>query len=201
MPIDTDSRLEARRKQILEAAITVLLEKGVAHSRMNDFVRASGLSKGGVYHHYQSKEELLVGVMEYFFNQYSQLAMEPFAETGSPYKRLQAMLHSHYQLLNELGDFNQILIDFLAHARHIKPIQQLFREQYAYFQQRLADIIRQGIDTGEFRKDIDPMAIASSFIGVFDGVGLALMVAPDSVRFPDYAVAANMAILEGICAK
>lgn len=38
---------DLRRQKIIDAAITVLLEKGVAGSRMNDFVDASGLSKGG----------------------------------------------------------------------------------------------------------------------------------------------------------
>ncbi len=48
--------------QILDAALEVFVKKGYAQTRMDDIVDLSGLSKGAIYHHYSSKNELFLRV-------------------------------------------------------------------------------------------------------------------------------------------
>lgn len=198
MPEKQPDLIDARRSQIIEGAISVLLEKGVTASSMNDFIKASGLSKGGVYHHFPSKEELMVGVINHFFEQYLEQVELPPEDVESAYPLLKGMIESHREMLGQLGQLNQLMMDLFANAIHLKSVRSVFQSQYVRFQGMIAAVIQKGIELEEFHPTVDAKAIASGIIGIFDGIGLALMVAPDSVDFPEYAVISCLAIVEGI---
>lgn len=52
-----------RTLQILDAALRVFSEKGFAASRIDDIAAAAGLSKGGIYTHFKSKEEIFEALL------------------------------------------------------------------------------------------------------------------------------------------
>lgn len=196
--IDRSQKNDQRKQQIIEAAVSVLKEKGVAASSMNDFIKASGLSKGGVYHHFSSKEELLIGVLNYFFEQHVSDISDPSIENLSASEMLHLLLTERQEMLERVGELNQLMMDFLAHATTIESIKNQFHFQYCHFQDHIAAIIQKGVDNGEFRKDINTKAIATGIMGVFDGICTAMTVAPDRIEFPSYAVESALAMLEGI---
>ena len=49
-------------EKILDAAERLFAEKGYAHTTLQDVIDATGLSKGAVYHHFKSKEEIAAKV-------------------------------------------------------------------------------------------------------------------------------------------
>ncbi|MBD2859532.1 TetR/AcrR family transcriptional regulator [Spongiibacter sp. KMU-158] len=186
------------RQKIIDGAITVLLEKGVAGSRMNDFVEASGLSKGGVYHHFASKEELLIGVLSSFTDSIiSRINMEADPKQSAT-KQLQALLENHQEVLIDMGQYNQLFLDFFAQARFLPRFHALMREQYDLFHKQLAELITLGIKQKEFHPKTDADAIASGIRGVFDGIGIALSIVPEKIDFPRYAIDSAMTLLKGI---
>ncbi|GLV74168.1 TetR/AcrR family transcriptional regulator [Streptomyces hygroscopicus] len=63
MPKVTQAHLDARRDQILQAAIKVFAERGFAKTLMADIVRATGLSTGAVYRYFPSKEDLVLAAV------------------------------------------------------------------------------------------------------------------------------------------
>ena len=190
--------LDQRQKQIIKAAIEVLMQNGISGSSMNDLIRASDLSKGGVYHHFPSKDDLLVGVLNYFFEEYFIEVTETPSEIKSAFQKLKYMLTQHEQVLQEMGKYNQLFQDFFAHSAHNTQLKQQFHYQYLHFQHVLTDLIQLGIDDGEFLEETNAKAIASGLIGVFDGICMATSVAPEDVIFPDYSVLSAKSLLNGI---
>ncbi|MCG8673536.1 MAG: TetR/AcrR family transcriptional regulator [Pseudomonadales bacterium] len=195
---EREQKNEQRKQQIIEGSIAVLKEKGVAASSMNDFIKSSGLSKGGVYHHFKSKEDLLIGVLNYFFEQHVTDISEATIHDLNAYEQMRHFLTEREEILERVGELNQLMMDFFAHATTIESIRQQFELQYCHFQDYIALVIQKGIDNGEFKSSVDPYAIATGFMGVFDGICSALVVAPDRVKFPNYAVETALAILDGI---
>ena len=57
---------EERRAQILEAALQCFASKGFHTATMDDLVRASGLSKGSLYWHFESKEQVFLALFDAF---------------------------------------------------------------------------------------------------------------------------------------
>lgn len=65
MEVVYEMKMEAdeRKKQIRQAAMKVFLDKGFRNTVMNDIMEATGLSRGGLYHHYGSTYEILYDIM------------------------------------------------------------------------------------------------------------------------------------------
>ena len=65
MEVAYEMKMEAdeRKRLIRQAAMKVFLDKGFRNTVMNDIMEATGLSRGGLYHHYGSTYEILYDIM------------------------------------------------------------------------------------------------------------------------------------------
>ncbi len=61
----TKAEADQTRQQILDAALDVFCLKGYSRSTFVDIAEAIGLSKGAVYWHFKTKEELLMALLDY----------------------------------------------------------------------------------------------------------------------------------------
>src|SRR5690606_10976138 len=59
-----DMRREQTRERLLAATEALIREKGCAQLTLRDIMEVTGLSKGGIFHHVKSKDELLGRVLE-----------------------------------------------------------------------------------------------------------------------------------------
>ena len=57
---------ENRKEQILKAALKLFVVNGYSDTRMDDIAIGSGLSKGAIYHHYASKNDLFIALIDYW---------------------------------------------------------------------------------------------------------------------------------------
>ena len=64
MPKVDPGPLDARRRQIVDAARVRFAESGFARTSIADIVAESGLSTGAVYSYFKSKEQLVIAVCE-----------------------------------------------------------------------------------------------------------------------------------------
>jgi len=189
---------DSKKKIILDAAVSVLTEKGAAHTSMNDIIRASGVSKGGVYHYFSSKDELLVGVIENFQEEHINY-VELFPDDNlSAYEKMKFLISGHKELLDQMGKHNLLFLDLFAQSARIPRLKETFNKSYTYFHGLISALVGQGIQDRVFKDETDPASFASGLIGIFDGIGAGYMVAPEAVSYPDHAVNAALYMLEGI---
>src|ERR1700710_2921082 len=64
MPKVSQDHLDARRRQIVEAARVRFAEHGFAGTSMNDIIEESRLSNGAIYRYFSGKDEIIVAVCE-----------------------------------------------------------------------------------------------------------------------------------------
>ncbi|UVY85553.1 TetR/AcrR family transcriptional regulator [Brachybacterium sp. NBEC-018] len=64
MPKVSQSHLDARRQQILDAAREQFASRGFARTSMTDIVEALGLSVGSIYRYFRSKDEIVIAICE-----------------------------------------------------------------------------------------------------------------------------------------
>ena len=88
---------------IMEAARRLFVEKNYADVTITDIAAAAEVSKGALYHHFSSKEDIYLQMMHHFLREI-QLVTEAAAETstGSTRERLRQSLVSFLQLPDEL---------------------------------------------------------------------------------------------------
>jgi len=64
MPKVSDAHREARREQIVQAALGCFVEKGFHRTSMADIIAASGLSAGAIYLQFESKQDIMLAAAE-----------------------------------------------------------------------------------------------------------------------------------------
>lgn len=172
--------VETRQAQILEAALQMFAKKGIAATSMSDIVTAAGMSKGGVYWHFKSKSDIIVGALEQFMQRdIGALERIAFEEDLPPRGRLKSVAS---QLAGEIESKRAelpLLIEVYAMAGRNEAIRGSLQKFYAAFQDILAKILEDGQASGEFEME-DPQFVAWQLIAHAEGHFLLWMLNPQS---------------------
>src|SRR5436309_3798875 len=86
---------QARRDQILAAARTCFIQRGYHPTRMEDIASTAGLSKGGVYFHFQSKQEVFDALVQEEYER-SMTVLKNVFESEAPVAEKMQILGKHY---------------------------------------------------------------------------------------------------------
>ncbi|GJD35790.1 TetR/AcrR family transcriptional regulator [Methylobacterium aerolatum] len=104
-------RLADRAETILDAAHTVLRERGAGGLTMDAVAAAAGLSKGGVLHHYASKDALVAAlVARKFASLRAGIAQSEAAEAEGPQRLARAMVDHFCETCRDEDEFSRALI-------------------------------------------------------------------------------------------
>ena len=145
-------RKQTRPQELLDAALTLFVEKGFAVTRAEEVARAAGVSKGTLYLYYPSKEELFKAVVRHNLSSLIAEGMGLLEQhQGSSSELLVCLMTTwwervgstpaagiHKVVLSEVRNFPE-LADFYS-TEVIEPGEFLF-----------STVVQRGIDSGEFR--------------------------------------------------
>ena len=155
---------EDRPAQIIEAALQVFGERGLANARLQDIADRAGVSKGTIYLYFPNKEELFREMVR----QTAVAAIERAerAEThGTPTSQLLAFMKGYWAFVRT-PVFITIYRLVLAELHQFPDLAKFYAvEVVARGQKLLSGIIKKGIDAGEFR-EIDPMVAARMLVAL-----------------------------------
>ena len=168
-PTATDRGSETRRR-ILEVAAEAFANRGYAGTSVNDVLKASGVTKGGFYFHFPSKEALALAALRHKQEQWAGTVMASVLRRPRAVEQLQAMVAAlcdlHEQdrscraisrLCTELGDEHPELRPQLG-------------TQLTTWMDMVAAVIRKGQDEGEIRPEVEPEVAAEIAVGSFIGL-------------------------------
>ncbi len=117
-------RVDTMRRRLLEAATSVLGEKGLNGFRTADVIEAAGVSKGALLHHFATKDALIVAVFEHLYGQISASSHQPSKATNLSDAIDELIADSHAFFFS--GSFQVSLDITVAAARHPQLRDQIF---------------------------------------------------------------------------
>jgi len=165
-----------KKNQIIEAAAQVFAQKGYAGSSVADIAVKAEIGKGTIYAYFDSKEELFFAVFEWFMLQTGAAAKVSISHLGAPAaQRLEALSDSIMAMWDEIRDAFTLTIEFWAASSSSKMRQRFkeaFRRLYEEFRAIVAALIRDGIERGEFRADVNAESVAAALVGTWDALFL-----------------------------
>jgi len=106
------------RQEILRVAARLFQQQGYHATSMNDVAAALKLSKGGLYYHFQSKDEILFELMSHALDITEQRVLEPVRGIRNPEERLRALIRLHVDVVLSVRDRE---ITVLLHENHPLP--------------------------------------------------------------------------------
>ena len=115
MPRET---LVDSRQEILRTAARLFQQRGYDATSMNDVAAALKLSKGGLYHHFQSKDEILFEIMNHAMEITQERVISPVRGIVDPVERLRALIRLHIEVVLSPRDRE---ITVMLHENHPLP--------------------------------------------------------------------------------
>jgi len=151
---------EERPRQILNAALEVFGERGLAAARLEDIARHAGLSKGTIYLYFPNKEELFREmVRQVIVTQIEASEREVGTTTGSATDALTQFMHRYWAFIRS-EQFAPLFRRIHAEIRNFPDLATFYSDEVISRGHRLvASLIQRGIDAGEFRP-VDPSVAA-----------------------------------------
>jgi AcrR family transcriptional regulator len=177
MPRVTQAHLDARRRQIIDAARARFATHGFARTSMTDLVEASGLSVGAIYRYFKGKDEIVAAICE----QASQ-ALPTELTAGSVHEFLQ-----HVRTMAREEDHARLVAQIYAEAAVSPALATLVREQLAALREAVTALLPD-------RAPAEAARIAEAFVALCDGYRQQLAVRGDLDPAP--FTAALVAIIE-----
>ena len=106
------------RQEILRTAARLFQQRGYDATSMNDVAASLKLSKGGLYHHFQSKDEILFEIMNHAMDITEERVLGPVRGIANPEERLRALIRLHIEVVLSPRDRE---ITVMLHENHPLP--------------------------------------------------------------------------------
>lgn len=117
---------DERKKQIRQAAMKVFLDKGFRNTVMNDIMEATGLSRGGLYHHYGSTYEILYDIMVEGNKYREKIIYDEMNKTSQDLSEVLSEIILEKMLYQ--SDYVSIYVMFLQELNHDDKLKDLYKK-------------------------------------------------------------------------
>ena len=151
---------------IVSAAAKVFRTKGYHAATVRDIADEVGLLKGSLYHHFDSKEELLYLVVKEPIAQMYRTMAEIAAADGGATDKLRRAIAAH------LEAFDRHYPHLFVYLREREAVKRRFREKIGFYpkdyERCWQQILSEGVKSGEFRRDLDIQVASYGLLGMLN---------------------------------
>jgi TetR/AcrR family transcriptional repressor of nem operon len=157
------------RQEIIRKAAPIFNQRGYDGAALSDLMRATGLEKGGIYRHFDSKQQLAAEAFDYAWRE-----------------TLEARIHDLNAIPNSVDRLKQLITNFIERRGTIpggcpllntaidtddgnSVLRQRARKALHGWRTYLVSIVRGGIKAGEIRPRIDAKKLATLIISSLEG--------------------------------
>ena len=188
---------DIRKDQIMNAAQVVVASKGYDQARMDDIVEKAQLSKGAIYWYYKSKKDIYLSLIDYWFNEYSAGVLKSLEDKDSSSEQLKSLFEYFVDQFDQNPDTFKIMVEFWRTSGLDVDFNNKLQEIYSQFLEYIIDIIKNGIESGEF-KEVDPRITALSILINIEGIHWVTLFDKSGVEAHEYINTISNFILNGL---
>jgi TetR/AcrR family transcriptional regulator, cholesterol catabolism regulator len=157
------------RQEILRTAARLFQQRGYDATSMNDVAASLKLSKGGLYHHFQSKDEILFEIMNHAMDITEERVLGPVRGIANPEERLRALIRLHIEVVLSPRDRE---ITVMLHENHPLPPALRRRingrkKEYIHF---LENLIAEIQGSRRAAPRVSPRAAAFALLGMINWI-------------------------------
>lgn len=167
---------EQTKVAIIAAAEQLFAEAGYRGASLANIAERAGVTQSGLLHHFNSKEDLLLAVLEQHGLNDDALLLRPLGLGGS------AVIGGLRDLIVE-NAHNRVSVRLfavlVAESTAVEhPGHDYMRDRYERLRNRLVGALSAGIERGEIRPEVDLETLATALIALMDGIQLQWIYNP-----------------------
>lgn len=172
-----------RRERVLEAALEVIAERGLAETRMSDISERAGMSPGHVLYYFRTKDLLLMEALRHVEERMHLDASAELAAIATGPERLRRLLELN--IPDGPADPGWTLwLEAWTLAPHDRAIRTLVAELEGRWVRLLADVVRSGVEAGAFACD-DVDAAVTQLYAAINGLSIQVVTGVGGLTAPE----------------
>ncbi len=186
---------------LLKAALKVFSHKGFFAASLEDVAKEANVTRGAIYWHFGSKAELYNALLGKYATLSQEIVQTAAAQGGSLtdiLRRVFIRLLETVATNPELRAMMEITLFKTERTPDLAASQLQRLESSRSLITGVADVMRQGIASGELRRDLDPEDLARAFMAFQNGAIYLWLFDPSSFSLQDSAPALADIFMQGI---
>ena len=178
---------EETRKFILEKALPLFAKKGFKNVTMKDICIETGLSRGGLYRHYESTHQIFSEIVDILMSRQDNELSEKMKK-GVPAPIILNEILERYkkEMLDGSGSLSIAILEFYSENQSHNNTNMLFK-QYLYSKDMWENFISYGVERGEF-KNVNSEEIIDLIIFSYQGVRMFSTILPIDEQIPQRTI-------------
>ena len=169
-----------RRPQIVAAAAEVIYERGLLDTRIGDIAHRAGTSGPTILYYFESKDRLFEEVVDQSDRDFYARLTEGQARHDRASEKLVHLIEETSRGPGGLSDYT-LWMEMWVRARRDSAVRQNYFRLNLRERELIADIVREGQASGEFRADADPDEFALALSALMDGLGVQVTLGQPDV--------------------
>ncbi len=155
--------IKDRRMTIVQAAVKIFSKEGFHDAKIDDIAQEAGVAKGTVYQYFSSKQELFQEMIKYSIEKYSQAVKKIVSSEENIEEKIYTLAANHGKFIKEHIEMAEIV----PHQAHVlsQEMRLWIMEQKKHIFIVLEEMIENGINKKEIRKDVDKEIAVLSIMG------------------------------------
>ncbi|MBE2318873.1 TetR/AcrR family transcriptional regulator [Solirubrobacter sp. CPCC 204708] len=168
-------RGEARRAQVIDVALRLFAAHGFRGVSLATIAQEAGISEPGLIHHYPTKAELLLAVLDHYEAGNRELMATAWERSGGEYGGAWLALAAAHEADPTFIRFFTVLAAESVAPDH--PAHDWFVERYERVRTGIAQMFAAAQQAGDVRLELDPDLCARQLVAMFDGIQLQYLLA------------------------
>lgn len=162
---------QATKEHIIRLSAGLFNKKGYAGTSLSEIIERCNVRKGGIYNHFENKDEIALAAFDYSFQQLKGLLSEAAARKSSPSDKLNEICEVYITMVEQdnweggCPVLNTAIENDDGHPLLKQRAQLAMKELMTSLEQ----IVREGMRLREFRGDLDVEEACSVFIALIEG--------------------------------
>lgn len=157
-----EREIEERRRQILDAARTVLFESGMQGASINRIAKTAELGVGTIYFYFKSKEDIFVALQEEGLSLLADLIQQAAAQSQNPSTKIRHIAQAYLEFSTKNKNYFDIINYFLS-SPDVLFTANLKRQVHEHGNKILSHVVaavKLGVQQGDFKAvDADRFAV------------------------------------------
>jgi TetR/AcrR family transcriptional repressor of nem operon len=161
---------EQTRQEIIRKAAPIFNQKGYSGTALSDLMRATGLEKGGIYRHFESKQELARDAFDHAWKLAMDTRFDGTQEIPNAVDRLIQVVRNFRDRRAGLVPGGCPLLNTAIDSDHSNPqLRTKARQALSSWLDRLRSIVEEGQRRSEVRPDVDSAKLATLIASTLEG--------------------------------
>ena len=164
---------EQRRNAILNAARKLFFEKGFRHVTVDNIARKAEFSKGSVYLYFSSKEEIYTQILLSDIDKFNRKSSHVIRNEKPAEELLLDFACTYVDFFLNDRELFRIMMTFMLHTEELNLTEDVYQRIVDATNRNaevIENILQQGIDSGEFPRDINLRQSRNALWGLLNGI-------------------------------